>query len=63
MITDVIIETYKKRRYNRGVIDRHKLWEDWNKRRQDAKKLGQAFTEEPPKPPAVADSGKISRSR
>ena len=57
MISDVIIESFKKRRYNRGLIDQHRLWEEWNQRREAAQGQGMDFTEPPPEVPQSTSLG------
>lgn len=63
MISDVIIEAYKRRRYNRGAIDQNKRWEEWNKRRMEVEAQGKDFTERPPQVPDQQASSIQRRGR
>ena len=56
----VLSEWYREWRYNKGVADgvakKHKEWEAWNRRREQAAAEGREFTEPPPKPESPVET-------
>lgn len=49
--TAMLAERYLKERYNKGREETHKLWAEWNQRREQAEKEGRDFNEPPPSSP------------
>lgn len=47
----MLAERYLRERYNKGREEAHKLWSEWNQRREQAEKEGRAFDEPPPSSP------------
>ena len=63
LVTEVVVvlsEWYREWRYNKGVADgiakKHKEWESWNRRREQAAAEGREFTEPPPKPDSPVEA-------
>ena len=48
MVSEQFLRRREARGEERGRKETHKLWEDWNRRRLEAEKKGEEFTDPPP---------------